>query len=67
MTIERTSEGIIFKVPNDTNIEELQDIADLLEFKSIAKKSKATQKDTDALLREVKKGRWEKTKNFLRK
>ena len=67
MTIERTSEGIIFKVPNDTNIEELQDIADLLEFKSIVKKSKATQKDTDALLREVKKGRWEKTKKFLRK
>lgn len=67
MTIERTSEGIIFKVPNDTNLEDLQDIADLLEFKSIVKKSKATQKDTDALLREVKKGRWEKTKNFLKK
>lgn len=67
MTIERTSEGIIFKVPNDTNLEDLQDIADLLEFKSIVKKSKATQKDTDALLREAKKGRWEKTKKFLRK
>ncbi len=47
------------------NIDELQDMADLLEFKEIAKKSKATQKDVDDLVAQIKKGRWADTKSKL--
>ncbi len=47
MIIERTNNEIIFRLPATMNIDELQDIADFLEFKEISKKSKATQKDVD--------------------
>lgn len=61
MIIERTNSEIIFRVPASMNIDELQDMADLLEFKEIAKKSKATQKDVDDLVAQIKKGRWADT------
>jgi len=65
MIIERTNKEIIFRVPATMNIDELQDMADLLEFKEIAKKSKATQQDVDNLVKQIKKGRWVDTKNKL--
>ena len=65
MIIERTNKEIIFRVPATMNIDELQDMADLLEFKEIAKKSKATQQDVDNLVKQIKKGRWVVTKNKL--
>lgn len=65
MNIERTSEEIIFRLPTSTKLEDLQEIADLFAFKEIAKKSKATQKDVDVLVRKIKKGRWNKTKKKL--
>jgi len=37
----------------------------LLEFKEIAKKSKATQQDVDGLVKQIKKGRWADTKSKL--
>lgn len=65
MIIERTNNEIIFRVPATMNIDELQDMVDLLEFKEIAKKSKATQKDVDNLVKQIKKGRWADTKSKL--
>lgn len=65
MIIERTSKEIIFRFPKDLNLDDLQDLTDLFEYKEIAKKSKATQKDVDSLVKEIKKGRWEKTKQQL--
>lgn len=65
MIIERTDKEIIFRVPASTDIDELQDLADFLEFKEIAKKSKASQKDVDALVKQIKKGRWSGHKNKL--
>jgi len=62
MIIERTKSEIIFRLPNNINVDDLQDLTDLLEYKEITKKSKATQKDVDLLVKAVKKGRWEKTK-----
>ncbi|QLH47543.1 MAG: hypothetical protein HWD58_19130 [Bacteroidota bacterium] len=55
MTIEHTSKEIIFKVPKNTKIEDLQDLANLFEFKQLARKSKATQKQLDTLLSESKR------------
>ena len=65
MTVEHTNKEIIFKIPKNTKIEDLQDLADLFEFKQIARKSKATQKELDLLLNEGKKGRWESIKNKI--
>ncbi len=65
MIIERTSKEIVFRLPSTTKMEDLQEVADLFSFKEIARKSKATQKDVDDLVKKIKKGRWGKTKNKL--
>ena len=65
MTVEYTNKEIIFKVPKNTKIEDLQDLADLFEFKQIARKSKATQEELDMLLNESKKGRWDSIKKKI--
>ncbi|MEM6843692.1 MAG: hypothetical protein AAF632_15800 [Bacteroidota bacterium] len=65
MTVERTDNEIIFRVSSDIDVEDLQDIINLLEFKAIAKRSKATQADVNKLAKTVKKGRWEEAKKNL--
>jgi hypothetical protein len=67
MIIERINNEIIFRLPGDINVDDLQDMTDLFEFKEIAKKSKAKQKDVDNLVKSIKKGRWDKTKNKISK
>jgi hypothetical protein len=62
MTIERTADGIIVKLPTNTNIEEIQRILNYLRYKEIVAKSKATQEDIDNLAREVNKSWWEHNK-----
>lgn len=65
MIIERTDEEVIFRLPSNTKLEELQEIADLFYFKEIAKKSKESQTEVDELVKKIKKGRWTKTKRKL--
>ena len=65
MIIERTKNEIIFRFPKNMNLDDLQDLTDLFEYKEIAKKSKASQKDVDSLVKIIKKGRWERTKRQL--
>ncbi len=65
MIIERNKDEVIFKLSGNINIDDLQDMTDLFEFKEISKKSKATQKDVDQLVKTIKKGRWEKSRNEL--
>lgn len=65
MKIERTSEEVIFRLPSSTKLEDLQDFANLFAYKEIVKKSKATQKVVDELVKKVKQGRWAKTKQQL--
>jgi len=62
MIKERTKKEVIFRLPSNTNMDELQNIANLFEFESIGKKSKATQRQVDSLAKQIKKGRWSKTK-----
>ena len=66
MIIERTKKEIIFRLPNNINMDDLQDLSDLFEYKEITRKSKATQKDVDLLVKTIKKGRWEKTKQVIK-
>jgi len=65
MIIERTKNEIIFRLPFNINVDDLQDLTDLFEYKEITAKSKASQKKVDLLVKEIKKGRWEKTKQQL--
>lgn len=67
MIIERINNEIIFRLPGDVDIDDLQDMTDLFEFKEIAKKSRATQRDVDMLAKSIKKGRWNKTKKVINK
>lgn len=62
MIIERTKEEVIFRLPSSINVDDLQDMADLFEFKEIVEKSKASQKDVNDLVKAIKKGRWAKTR-----
>jgi len=62
MIIERTNKEIIFRLPANTNIDDLQDMSDLFEFRELSNKSQATQEDVDALVKSIKKGRWARTK-----
>ena len=65
MIIERNKDEVVFRLPGNISIDDLQDMTDLFEFKEISKKSKATQKDVDKLVSTIKKGRWKKTKGEL--
>ena len=65
MIIERNKNEIIFKIPASVNIDDLQDLANLFEFKEVTRKSKATQKQVDNLVKDIKKGRWSKTKSKM--
>ncbi len=65
MQIERTKDEVIFRLPADIGIEDLQALIDFYEYTQITKKSKATQQDVDDLVKEVKKGRWDRTRSKL--
>ncbi|MBX3042878.1 MAG: hypothetical protein KIT33_12150 [Candidatus Kapabacteria bacterium] len=60
MTIERTEDEIIVRLPVTFDIDELQRMIDLLEYKSIVSKSKATQEQIDELSKDVSKSIWKK-------
>lgn len=62
MTIERTADAIIIKLPTNTNIEEVQRFLNYLRFKEITARSKATQADADELAKSANKSWWEKNK-----
>lgn len=65
MIIERTKNEIIIRLPANLDVDTLQDMVELFEYREIAKKSKAKQKDVDDLVREIKKGRWKEVKSIL--
>lgn len=65
MIIERNKDEVVFRLSGNINVDDLQDMTDLFEFKEISKRSKATQKDVDKLVMTIKKGRWRKTKDEL--
>lgn len=62
MIIERTPDEIIFRFPKSMNLDDLQDLTDLFEYKELTKNSKTSQKEVDDLVKSIKKGRWENTK-----
>jgi len=65
MKVERNKDEVIFRISADINIEDLQNLSDLIEFKEISKKSKAKQEDVDEIVKTVKKGRWKNIQDKL--
>lgn len=65
MIIERTPNEIIFRFPKSMNLDDLQDLTDLFEYKELTKNSRTSQKEVDDLVKSIKKGRWENTKQQL--
>jgi hypothetical protein len=61
MNIERTDKEIIIRLPSSMDIEEVQKMIDYLRFREITSKSKASQKDIDKLVSDVKMERKPRT------
>ena len=65
MIIERTKKEVVFRLPGNLSVDDLQDMTDWLEFIGLAKRFRAVQKDVNDLVKKIKKGRWAKTKLAL--
>jgi len=65
MTIERTKDEIIIRLPASLGTKGLQELVDNFIYKEVASKSKAKQSDVDALAKEVKQGWWAKNRSRL--
>ncbi len=66
MIIEQTPNEIIFRFPNNMNLDDLQDLTDLFEYKSLTKNTSTSQDEVDKLVKTIKKGRWDKTNHQLK-
>ena len=60
MTIERTKDEVIIRLPAYVDTDGLERLINLLSYKEATAKSQATQADVDKLAEEVKKGWWAK-------
>ena len=65
MTIERTKDEVIFRIPSSVKIDDLQELFNHIKFKEISGKTKVKQTVVDDLVKSVKKGRWANTKKKL--
>jgi len=65
MKIERTKNEVIIRIPASVSLDDMQDIADWMEYKELTKKSTVKQEDVDNLVNTIKKGTWNKTKEKL--
>ncbi len=65
MLIERTNDEVIIRLPSYVDTEGVQRLIDYLSYKEATAKSKAKQADVDKLVKQVKKGWWEKNKHRL--
>ena len=65
MQIERTASEVIIRLPASVDTIGLQRLVDYLTYKEATANSKATQKQVDKLVREVKKGWWKKNRKRL--
>ena len=65
MIIERTLSEVIIRLPATINIVDLQEMANFLRYSELTQKSKVTAKQVNSLVKEVKKGRWEKSRKRL--
>ena len=65
MIVERQNNEILVRISVKNLSSKIQQIIDYLRYEELTSKSTATQEDIDNLVKEVKKGRWERTKKKL--
>ncbi|MCD4744705.1 MAG: hypothetical protein K8R58_00220 [Bacteroidales bacterium] len=65
MIVERQNNEILVRFSAGIKTSKIQTILDYLRYEELTSKSTATEQDVDKLVKEVKKGRWERTKKEL--
>lgn len=66
MPVKERDDDIIIRIPRKLYSKELQNMINLIEHKKIVSKSKATQKQVEKLLSDIKKERGKKVKQLLK-
>ncbi len=65
MIVERQDNDILVRFSAGIKTSKIQTILDYLRYEELTSKSEATEKDLDELLKQIKKGRWDRTKKEL--
>jgi hypothetical protein len=65
MIVERQDNEILVRFSAGTEASKIQTILDYLRYEELTSKSTATENDIDELLKDIKKGRWNRTKKEL--
>ena len=65
MIVERQNIEILVRFDAGTKASKIQTIIDYLRYEELTSKSTATEDDVDNLMKEVKKGRWNKVKKEI--
>jgi len=63
ISVERTEDAIVIKLPLETNVKDIQRVLNYFEYVDLLSESNATQEQIDDLARDVKKGWWAKNKS----
>ena len=65
MIVERQNNEILVRFSAGIKTSRIQTILDYLRYEELTSKSTASENNIDELLNEVKKGRWDRTKEEL--
>ena len=65
MKVERQNNEILVRFDAGTKTSRIQTILDYLRYEELTSKSTATDEDVDNLLKDVKKGRWDRIKKEI--
>ncbi len=65
MIVERQNDEILVRFSARMKTSRIQTILDFLRYEELTSKSTATENDVNELLKEVKKGRWNRAKKEL--
>ena len=65
MLVERRNNEILVRFSAGIKTSRIQTILDYLRYEELTSKSTASEEDIDEFLKEVKKGRWDRTKEEL--
>jgi hypothetical protein len=65
MIVERQDNELLVRFPAGLKTTKIQAILDYLRYEELTSKSNPTENDINELLKQTKKGRWERTKKEL--
>lgn len=63
VSVERTEEAILIKLPLDTDVSDIQRVLNYFEYVELVGHSQATQDQINELAKDVNKEWWEKNKD----